>query len=46
MYTVAEDSQVRSQDVSSVLSAVGNNHVGIDLVWDFLRNDYDKIYDL
>ncbi|XP_011665938.2 aminopeptidase N isoform X2 [Strongylocentrotus purpuratus] len=46
MYTVAEDTQVRSQDVSSVLSAVGNNHVGIDLVWDFLRNDYDKIYDL
>ncbi|XP_063952709.1 aminopeptidase N-like [Lytechinus pictus] len=46
MYTIAEDSQVRKQDVSAVLSAVGSNHVGTDLMWDFIRTEYDKIFDL
>ena len=41
--SITAGSGVRKQDVSSVFSGVARNSVGRDLVFDFARQNWEKI---
>jgi hypothetical protein len=41
--TIADDSQIRSQDSRSVMSSVYSNPFGIDLAFDFLLENYEAL---
>lgn len=41
-----DETVVRKQDASYVIRYVARNYVGRALAWDFLRSEWDTIFDL